>query len=127
MDYTSIRAVHLGCVVVSVLLFMLRGGLQLAAVNWKRWRVLRVLPHVNDTLLLTSAIALAVMSGQYPLAQAWLTAKVIALLVYVAAGSRALRPGLAPRKQGAAFAVALLTVAYIVGVAWTRSPTLGWR
>lgn len=125
MDYGTIRSIHLASAAASIMLFMLRGMLQLASVDWRRWRWLRIMPHVNDTLLLAAAIALTVMSGQYPLVQPWLTAKVIALFVYVAAGSMALRPGLAPARRGVAFALALLTVAYIVGVAWKRSPTLG--
>lgn len=126
MDYGSVRALHLACVTASITLFLLRGAMQLASVNWRQWRWLRIVPHLNDTVLLASAITLSVMSGQYPLAQPWLTAKVIALLLYVGAGSMALRPGLAPARQSSAFALALLTVSYIVGVAWTRSPTLGW-
>ena len=42
------------------------------------------MPHVNDTLLLSAAIALAVMSAQYPLVQPWLTAKVVALCLMLA-------------------------------------------
>lgn len=125
MDYGTVRSIHLACATASIMLFLLRGTLQLASVNWRQWRWLRIVPHANDTVLLAAAIALTVMSGQYPLRQPWLTAKVIALLVYVAAGSIALRPGRSPARQRQAFAVALLTVTYIVGVAWTRSPTLG--
>ncbi|MDO8440159.1 MAG: SirB2 family protein [Polaromonas sp.] len=127
MDYGTVRSIHLACVTVSITLFVLRGLLQIASVNWRQWRWLRIVPHLNDTVLLAAAITLSVMSGQYPLAQPWLSAKVLALLVYVAAGSMALRPGLSPARQRSAFGVALLTVAYIVGVAWTRSPTLGLR
>ncbi len=127
MDYGTVRSIHLACVTASISLFMLRGMLQLASVNWRQWRWLRIVPHVNDTVLLTTAVTLTVMSGQYPLVQSWLTAKVIALFVYVAAGSMALRPGRPAARQRNAFVLALLTVAYIVAVAWTRSPTLGWR
>lgn len=125
MDYSTVRSIHLSCVAASITLFMLRGTLQLASVNWRQWRWLRIVPHVNDTVLLAAAITLSVMSGQYPLAQAWLTAKVMALVVYVAAGSMALRPDLSAARRRNAFALALVTVAYMVGVAWTRSPTLG--
>lgn len=125
MDYGIIRSIHLSCVAASITLFMLRGMLQLASVNWRQWRWLRIVPHVNDTVLLAAAITLCVMSSQYPLAQPWLTAKVMALVVYVAAGSMALRPGLSAARRRNAFALALVTVAYMVGVAWTRSPALG--
>ena len=125
MDYSTVRSIHLASVAVSITLFILRGGLQMASVNWRRWHWLRIVPHVNDTMLLSAAIALTIMSSQYPGVQPWLTAKVVALFVYIAAGCLALRPGLSPARQLGAFAVAVLMVTYIVGVALTRSPTLG--
>jgi hypothetical protein len=50
-----------------------------------------VLPHLIDTVLLGSALTLAYLSGLYPLQQHWLTAKVLALIIYIVAGAMALR------------------------------------
>ena len=77
------------------------------------------------TLLLIAAIALALMSHQYPFVQPWLTAKVLGLCGYIILGSLALRQNLSAERRAAFFASALLAVAYIVGVAITRSVTLG--
>lgn len=85
-----------------------------------RW--VRVVPHFVDTLLLGSAIAMAVISDQYPLAQDWLTAKLTGLLVYILCGMMALRRGKSKATRGIFFAAALLAFAYIVSVALTRSP-----
>lgn len=125
MDYAHVRLLHIGCAILSIALFALRGSLQLAGVNWRRWRWLRIAPHVIDTLLLSAAIALTIMSGQYPLAQDWLSAKVIALLVYIVIGSIALRPQASRTRQVLAFAAALATVGYIVAIAISRSASLG--
>jgi uncharacterized membrane protein SirB2 len=125
MDYATIRSLHITCAAISITLFAARGAMQLAGIAWRRWRWLRIVPHLNDTLLLTAAITLAVMSAQYPFAQPWLTAKVLALFAYVALGSVALRRGLPARTRGLAFAAALASVGYIVGAAITRSATLG--
>ena len=84
MDYATIRTLHITCAVISITLFTARGAMQLAGADWRRWRWLRIVPHLNGTLLLAAAITLAVMSAQYPLAQPWLTAKVLALVAYVA-------------------------------------------
>jgi len=125
MDYLSVRTVHIATACTSIALFTARGAMQLGGIDWRRWRWLRIAPHLNDTLLLAAAITLAVMSGQYPLAQGWLTAKVVALFVYVGLGSVALRRGLPAPARGVAFIAALASVGYIVGVALTRSASLG--
>jgi uncharacterized membrane protein SirB2 len=124
MDYLSIKHLHITCVSLSISLFALRGGMQLAGVNWRQWRVLRIAPHIVDSALLASAIWLAMTIHQYPFANGWLTAKLLALFAYVWLGKRAL--GADTRGAGVVwFAAALLTVAYIVGVAITHSPSWG--
>jgi uncharacterized membrane protein SirB2 len=125
MDYLTVRAIHVATVCISIGLFAARGAMALGGVDWRRWRWLRIAPHLNDTLLLGAAITLAVKSSQYPLVQPWLTAKVVALFVYVALGSVALRRRVSVPARRAAFAAALASVGYIVGVALTRSATLG--
>ncbi len=125
MDYASVRAIHVVCAGISIALFIARGSMQLAGVDWRRWRWLRLAPHLNDTLLLGAAVALALASHQYPLAQPWLTAKLVALLAYIALGMAALRAGTGAVPRLLAFCLALATVAYIVAVAVTRSATLG--
>lgn len=122
MEYATIRTIHVTCAALSIAGFVLRGGLMLAGSPLLRARLARVAPHVVDTVLLASAIALAWMSGQYPFAQAWLTAKVVALVAYVVLGTFALKRGRTPRARAICFVLALATVLYIVAVALTRSP-----
>lgn len=121
MLYLAIRHLHMTCAVLSICLFALRGGMQLAHVDWRRRRWLRILPHANDTVLLAAAIWLVLTSHQYPFVQGWLTAKVLALCAYVILGSLALRPNLSAPRRAGFFIGALLMVGYIVGVAVTRS------
>src|SRR4051812_8055369 len=90
MNYLHIKYLHISCVGLSISLFILRGALQQAGVEWRRWRVLRVAPHVVDSVLLGSAIWLAMTIHQYPFVNSWLTAKLLALCVYVWLGKRAL-------------------------------------
>lgn len=125
LSYVDIRLVHICSVSLSIFLFLLRGGLQFSRIDWRRWRVLRVLPHINDTVLLTAAITLSLISHQYPLAQGWLTAKVLALFLYIGLGSMAFKAGRPRAQQAVAFGAALLTVFYIVAVAISRSASLG--
>jgi len=120
-SYTLLKYLHVGCVVLSGAGFVLRGVWMLQGSSMLARRWVRVLPHVVDTVLLASAIALAVMLGQYPLVQGWLTAKLIGLVVYSAVGTSALKRGRTRGVRLAAFCGALLVFAYIVAVAITKS------
>ncbi|MBA3057845.1 MAG: SirB2 family protein [Gammaproteobacteria bacterium] len=126
MDYLWVKYLHVTCVVLSVSLFVLRGTLELMAQPWRQWRLLKVAPHVIDTLLLTSALWLAWRIGQYPFVHGWLTAKVLALLAYILLGMRALGKNTSPGQRLPYFVAALLSVGYIVGVALTHSPSWGF-
>ena len=122
MDYLFLKYVHVSCVIVSGFGFVLRGVWMLADSPRLSQRWVKIFPHVVDTALLTSAIALAVISGQYPLAQSWLTAKVIGLVAYILCGAIALKRGKTKATRTVFFVVALLIFAYIVLVALNRSP-----
>lgn len=122
MSYIAIKHLHVACVVLSGLGFGLRGIWMMLGSPLLQARWVRVVPHMVDTALLGSAIALAVMSGQYPFVQGWLTAKVVGLLAYILFGAMALRRARTKRARVAFFALAVLTFAYIVSVALTRNP-----
>jgi uncharacterized membrane protein SirB2 len=120
--YAEIRWVHIHAVIVSIVLFTLRGALMAFEVPWRQHLVLRSLPHAIDTILLTSALMLSTVLQQYPFAQPWLTVKVVALVVYIVLGSIALKRGRTKGIRLAAFFAALATVLFIVSVARLREP-----
>ncbi len=122
MSYALIKTVHMSCAALSISLFLLRGMWMLQAPSRLRLTWVRVLPHVIDTLLLLSAITLAVLSHQYPGVEPWLTAKVIALLAYIGLGMVALKRGRTRGLRALSGVAALLVFAYIVAVAITRTP-----
>ena len=114
--------VHAGSAALSITGFIARGVLMLIESPRLQSRFARVTPHVVDTVLLASAIALSWRSGQYPFAQSWLTAKLLALVAYILLGTIALKRGRSKAIRATAFALALGTVLYIVSVALTRDP-----
>lgn len=126
MSYLILKYLHVSCVVLSGLGFFLRGGLMLAESAYLQGRLARSLPHLIDTVLLTSAITMVVISGQYPFAQGWLTAKLCGLLTYIVLGSLALKRGRTRPVRVICFVLALLAFAYIVSVALTRQAGLGF-
>lgn len=120
MSYALIKLVHMSCATLSFGLFFLRGVWMLRAPQHLQRRWVRVVPHVIDTVLLGSAVVLAVMSRQYPVAENWLSAKVVALVVYIALGMVALGRGRTRGVRSAAWLAALAVFGYIVAVARTR-------
>ncbi len=122
MSYLLLKHLHVSCVVLSGLGFCLRAVWMLADSPYLRHRLTRILPHVVDTLLLGSAIAMAIWSAQYPFAVDWLTAKFFGLLAYIGLGAMALKRGKTKRVRAGFLPLALLAYAYIVSVALTRSP-----
>jgi len=122
MDYLQLKTIHITCVAVTFVLFSGRGVLMLVDSPLLKARFLRIVPHVNDTLLLGSALWMAIISGHYPFAESWLTAKLVALIVYICLGMIALSHGRTKGSRETAWVFALLVFAYIVGVALTRSP-----
>lgn len=122
MDYLLLKQIHVACAILSIGGFGARGVLMLRESPLLNARFVRVAPHVVDTALLASAIALAWLSGQYPFAQSWLTAKVLALLAYIALGMIALKLGRNRTVRAIAFASALAAMLYIFSVALTRNP-----
>lgn len=122
LDYLSIKLVHQAAVVLSLSGFFARGAASFAGARWVRSRPARTLPHVVDTVLLLSALALAWMLHVAPADAPWLLAKIVGLVVYVVLGVVALRPGRPLRVRVIAWVGALVTVGWIVSVALTKNP-----
>ena len=87
-----------------------------------RQRWVSIAPHAVDTLLLASAISLAWKLGISPLSAPWLAAKIVALLLYIAAGMIALKYGRTKRVRLAAWISGQTVFLYIVCVAVTHNP-----
>ncbi len=126
MLHVVVKHVHIVCVVLSISGFCLRGWLMMkkstlaGRQHERRW--LRILPHVNDTILLAAALMLMVLIGQYPFVDAWLTVKIFGLITYIILGSLALKPGRSPRLRVAAGVAAIAVFGWIVSVALTKHP-----
>ena len=120
--YLVLRNVHIGCAILTIGLFVLRGALMMAGSPRLHGPLLRYLPHVVDTVLLTTALMLTTVIRQYPFSTGWLTAKVVLLIVYVVLGSVALKRGRTRAMRIAAFVAALATVGFLVTVARAHHP-----
>lgn len=97
IDYTTLKMIHVTCAAASYMLFLVRGVWMVLESPLLRKRWVRTVPHLIDTVLLASAIAMAVAIRQYPFSADWLTAKLLALLCYMGLGMIALKFG---RRRG---------------------------
>ena len=120
--YLLLRNVHIGCAGLTIALFVLRGALMLAESPRLNGPLLRYLPHVVDTVLLTTALMLTTVICQYPFSTGWLTVKVVVLVAYVVLGSIALKRGRTRAVRVTAFVAALATIGFLVTVARAHHP-----
>jgi uncharacterized membrane protein SirB2 len=120
--YALLKLTHVIAVLVTYVLFVLRGVWMMQGSPRLTARWVRIVPHVNDTILLASAIALAVILGQAPGNAGWLTAKVVGLVLYVVLGTVAIKRGRTRGVRIAAWIAAQLVLFYIVAVAVTKTP-----
>lgn len=124
MSYTLLKLIHVFSVMLSYLLFLTRGIWMIHASTHLQQRWVKIMPHVIDTVLLTSAITLAVLIQQNPLADSWLAAKVAGLLLYIGLGMIALRFGKTRTIKISAWIMAQIVFFYIVLVALTKNPAI---
>lgn len=119
-NYLLLKHIHQTSAGLSLALFVLRGLWMMAGSGMLRRTWVRVLPHGVDTVLLASALLLAWTIGQYPFVHGWITAKVLALVVYIALGTIALKRGRTLGIRVTAWVAALAVFGYIVAVAVTK-------
>ncbi|HEX8874132.1 MAG TPA: SirB2 family protein [Nitrosospira sp.] len=124
MSYAALKMIHVTSVVISYLLFSLRSVWMMrgSAALQQRW--VKITPHVVDTILLTSAITLAIRIQQDPIHDSWLSAKIAGLLVYIGLGMMALRFGKTRKTRISEWIAAQAAFLYIVLVALTKNPVL---
>ena len=121
----TVKTIHVAFVALSFAGFFIRGIWMLRDSTLLRQRWVRITPQVVDTVLLVSAIVLAVQLRYSPMEQPWLMAKIIALVIYIAVGLVALRFGSSKRVRLSAWLLGLFIFMYIVSVAMSKS-ALGW-
>lgn len=122
LNMELIRLLHVSCAGISILGFIARGILMMRESPLLTARWLKMAPHIVDTLLLTTAIVMAVQIGLSPANTPWIMAKIIALLIYIGIGMVALRFGKTKSLRITAWLAALVVFGYIVAVAVTKSP-----
>ena len=125
MSYLTIKSIHLIAITLSIAGFALRGYWMMSQSDRLQLRAVKIAPHIIDTVLLLSGIALVYMLRLEILSQPWLLAKFVGLAVYIVLGTVALKRGSTLAIRSIAFFAALVAFAYIVGAALLKS-TASW-
>lgn len=121
MTYLALKYVHVAAVILSFLLFFLRGIWMMGDSPLLAQAWVRIAPRVVDTVLLLSGIALSVLLAQYPLMAGWVTAKLGALIVYIVLGTWGLKRGETKLDRVVAWIAAQLVFIYMVAISYTKS------
>ncbi len=124
MAYLYLKHLHMTAAGLSLLFFVVRAYWSVSGSPLLQAKLVRVLPHVIDTIFLGCGLALAAMLGAAA-SQPWLLTKIVLLLVYIGVGSIAIKYGRSPGRRAVAAVAAVLIFLYIVGVAIRHHP-MSW-
>ena len=120
--YPELKWVHICMVGLSGIGFIVRGYWMLNNPSLLHRRLVRILPHVVDTVLLISGVWLVLLLGLSPLHQSWLLVKLLLLCVYIFLGMIALRRGRSKTSRIIAGLGAVLVFGVMLVTAITKLP-----
>jgi uncharacterized membrane protein SirB2 len=109
------------CAALSIASFFVRWLWMLLDSPLLHKRATKIAPHVIDTALLLSALALVTIIG-FGANAAWLSAKIAGLVVYIVLGTFALKRGRTKAVRAVTGLLAIVTFAFIASVARSHDP-----
>lgn len=118
MSYIALKHLHTTAAALSLLFFIVRAYWSVIESPTLRKKVVRIAPHVIDTILLVCGLAMAYTIG---FNQGWIWAKLVALVLYIGVGTVAIKRGKTPASRAIAAVIAIAVFVYIVGVALQRN------
>ena len=120
--YLIAYAIHIAAVCLSGSFFLLRGIWMIQESTLLEKKIVRIAPHIIDTVLLTAGVVLSALAQQYPGIDSWLTVKIVALIAYIVLGVFALQRGKTKTARLIYLAAAIASFGFMVSVSLTRSP-----
>ena len=120
--YFLIKHLHMTTAIISIAFFIVRAWWSVREVALLQQRWVRILPHVNDTLLLVLGVILTITLSMSPHQHPWLAAKLLGLVVYILLGTVAIKRGRTPMSRGLTAVAAIAAFFYVFGTAITKNP-----
>lgn len=118
--YMAIKHVHMLCVVLSLSFFTIRAVWSFSHPHLLTQRWVKISPHIIDTTLLISALALATVYVQTGAPHAWIAAKVVGLVFYITFGILMFRASKNAAQRMMYYVLASLSFIYIFAVAFSK-------
>jgi len=122
MDYLLLKHVHTGLALISIFGFVVRWCWRMVDSPLSSTKLVRILPHVIDTVFLATAFGMLFAAGYAPIGAAWLTAKITGLVCYILLGMVAMHTAPSIKRSLPAFIAAVLVFTWIVSVARLKTP-----
>ncbi len=119
--YLLLKHLHLSLVILSFVIFLGRGILMLRNSGLLQRKLVKITPHLVNTLMIVSGLALAIHLHMSPGSQPWLLAKIIGLVVYIALGVFAFKAKTLQVRLGF-WLLALLVFVHIASMAVHKTP-----
>ena len=119
---SSLKIVHIVCVYIAFFGFFLRGVLMIFNSPALEHKALKVITHLVDTVLIASAIALAVILSYNPLEQPCLFTKITVLGLYIVLGLITFKLAQKIYIKVSAWLLGLASLGFMISVAVTKSP-----
>lgn len=83
---------HIGLAYLSLILLLTRGVLSAKMVDWRQYKLLKIAPHLVDTLLLASGLVIFFDFG-FSFIETWIWSKLLFLVLYVVFAVKAFKKG----------------------------------
>jgi uncharacterized membrane protein SirB2 len=120
--FVILKSIHMVAVTTTLAGLLVRGWWMLSDSKLLSAKPVKIFPHANDTVLISSALAAGYVSGQLPFVDPWLTAKLFGVIAYVVFSAGAFTFGKTKQQRIIFLILAAATFAYIILVAACRSP-----
>ncbi|MGL5007808.1 MAG: SirB2 family protein [Plesiomonas sp.] len=122
--YTFLKHLHMTTLAISVSLLVLRFIWSFCGAKVMQQRWVKIVPHINDTLVLLSGIGLMIITGFYPFTEQtlWMTDKLLGVVIYILLGFVALKESKNKVIRLAALLGALGWIWLIAQMAITKTP-----
>ncbi|MGL5045877.1 MAG: SirB2 family protein, partial [Plesiomonas sp.] len=90
-----LKHLHMTTLAISVSLLVLRFIWSFCGAQIMQQRWVKIVPHINDTVLLLSGAGLMAVTGFYPFTPhtVWMTEKLLGVVIYILLGFVALKEG----------------------------------